>query len=55
MTDESKLDSKLDQHDEQGEVEAHKRAAHDEHADEAGDDDDVEAHRHIRTAAPKLD
>jgi hypothetical protein len=53
VTDEGRSDGKFDQHDEQGEVEAHKVAANAEQADEAEGDDEVEAHRRIAT--PKLD
>lgn|GEM_PF-6456824 len=45
MSDESKKLGKAPHHEEQGdEVEAHKRAAHDEQQDEASSDDEVEAH-----------
>jgi hypothetical protein len=54
VSDQVKSDTKFDQHDEQGEVEAHKRAAHDEQHEET-DGDEVEAHRNIRKDTPRLD
>lgn len=49
-------DGRADHHDDQhDEVEGHMRKAQDEASDESGGDDEVEAHRHVRTALPKSD